>query len=147
MNKVKICKYWPAILIMLIVIGWIIYDRNVYPPTTTDMIQEAEVYALIVTGQIPPKQFKFDGCTLVPESIFGYYDITRFCLEHDFAYWSGGTENDRLLSDIALRNGIASHGGWFWVESRILYYVLRITGDSYLAKLVGRNWGHGYNQP
>lgn len=143
MEKIKKYKYY--IIAAVLLVGWIIYDRNFYPETTPAMIEEAKVYALLVTGEIPPKKFKFDGCTLIPETIFGYFDITRVCLEHDFAYWSGGTELDRKLSDQALRNGIASHGPLYWLESRAIYYFLRLTGDSWAARLTGRNWGHGYN--
>ena len=142
MSKRK--KIWLGVVVVLV--AWLIFDRFVYPDTTPAMIAEAETRSMSVTGQIPPRPFVFDGCTAIPEHVFGWIDITQSCLEHDYAYWAGGTSADRLKADRALRDGIQEKGWLLWPESQIVYWTLRLVGDTFIARAFNRNWGHGYNE-
>lgn len=83
----------------------------------------------------PPKQtpvpndFIFDGCSVVPE---GYpwdpnqeYLWCECCIDHDIAYWRGGTWVDRRLADAQLgqcvqeKTGIPELGAAFFLGTEI----------------------------
>ena len=64
--------------------------------------------------------FATDGCSLFPDrSPLTRDDWCECCLAHDLAYWRGGTADERLAADTALRA-----------------CVLRKTGDGALADLM-----------
>lgn len=138
-----------GVLILLLLVSYFIWDRFIAPPVTTPaMIAEANQYALDTIGEVPPVEFTYDGCTLIPEVAFGY-DINRVCLEHDFAYWTGGTEAQQIAADEALFDGIKAGGNLFYntVTANIIYFVLHHLGDTDLACMVtSRCWGHGFRE-
>lgn len=86
--------------------------------------------------------FSSDGCTLFPNQDLDGNDWCRCCLEHDIAYWKGGSEAERLAADEKLRD-----------------CVLERTGDADLAEFVFEGvrlggqpvfptwyrWGYGWN--
>jgi hypothetical protein len=50
------------------------------------------------------KDFTSDGCSLFPDrSLISAKDWCECCVEHDLAYWQGGTEEQRLKADEQLR--------------------------------------------
>ncbi|MGJ8641070.1 MAG: hypothetical protein ACSHYA_16895 [Opitutaceae bacterium] len=50
------------------------------------------------------KDFTSDGCSLFPDrSLIDAKDWCECCVEHDIAYWQGGTEAQRLAADQQLR--------------------------------------------
>ncbi len=53
-------------------------------------------------GRTPPYPFTTDGCSMWPND--GWVDC---CVEHDIAYWCGGTSDDRQRADAALRDCVA----------------------------------------
>jgi hypothetical protein len=66
------------------------------------------------------KAFQSDGCSLFPDrDLQRHENWCQCCVEHDFAYWKGGNNGERLAADRALENCI-----------------LKNTGDTNLAKLV-----------
>ena len=88
------------------------------------------------------RDFESDGCTLFPDRSFvGKNDWSECCFEHDIAYWKGGTREERLKADQALRD-----------------CVLEKTGNPHLAGLMYRGvrcggspcyptwyrWGYGW---
>lgn len=69
-------------------------------------------------GELRP--FTTDGCSLFPDGWPTEQDTwLECCVEHDKAYWLGGTEQERLRADRNLRD-----------------CVLDATGDSHLAELM-----------
>lgn len=53
------------------------------------------------TGALQP--FASDCCSMFPDRApIGNADWCTCCLDHDIAYWKGGTEQDRLAADQAL---------------------------------------------
>lgn len=48
------------------------------------------------------RPFTSDGCSLSPNSFFKA-DFTECCVEHDVAYWIGGTKEQKDKSDILLK--------------------------------------------
>ena len=64
--------------------------------------------------------FVSDGCSLFPDrALIGKDDWCGCCVAHDLAYWRGGTSDERLTADKALRA-----------------CVLRTTANSALAELM-----------
>jgi hypothetical protein len=56
------------------------------------------------------KDFTSDGCSLFPDGTMG--DRTKWCeccLQHDIAYWRGGTEQERKTADEVLRACVFEH--------------------------------------
>jgi len=83
----------------------------------------------VATGPRPVlKPFVSDGCSLFPDgTIKDKEKWKQCCIEHDIAYWQGGTKQDRINADIKLRDDI-----------------LKKTGNKELAELVYqavRTWG------
>lgn len=72
--------------------------------------------------------FSTDGCSLFPDGTFTNKTLwLDCCIEHDIAYWQGGTEEDRRNADQRLKDCIQER-----------------TGDAALAQLVYdavRTWG------
>ena len=66
------------------------------------------------------KPFASDGCTLAPD---GWWN--ECCIEHDRAYFRGGTPEDRADADLALkrcmnRRGAPILGFVYWVAVRTM---------------------------
>lgn len=57
------------------------------------------------SGDLPPKPFKVDGCTWVPD-----FQFAHCCLAHDRAYWQGGSCQARRDADRALEQCIGAAG-------------------------------------
>ncbi len=61
--------------------------------------------------------FSSDGCSLFPDGWPTQPDLwLDCCVEHDIAYWQGGTSDQRLMADVELKRCVA-----------------RVTGDAILA--------------
>ena len=85
--------------------------------------------------------FTSDGCSIFPN---GTPDDQKLwlncCKKHDYDYWKGGTETERLASDEALRQCVIAAG-----EPRIAQLMLtgvRIGGSPYLPTTF--RWGYGW---
>ncbi len=68
---------------------------------------------------LPPAPFVTDGCSAWPDA--GWMAC---CVEHDIAYWCGGSESERRAADEALRQCVASRssaamGRSMWVGTRL----------------------------
>ena len=59
---------------------------------------ESECAAIRGAGQMPPYPFTSDGCSMVPDGNWG-----ACCIEHDLAYWCGGSAEQRREADRGLR--------------------------------------------
>ncbi len=105
----------------------------------------AAITFLLASCAFEPRlaDFKSDGCTLFPDRSPDGADVwCECCVEHDLAYWKGGTDEERLAADRALERCIA-----------------RRTGSAELAELVFNGvragglpqfptwyrWGYGWN--
>ena len=64
-------------------------------------------------GEPQLSDFKSDGCSLFVDGTFKDRDLWKgCCVEHDVAYWQGGTKKERKQADLkkkcdALRDAIA----------------------------------------
>ena len=66
---------------------------------------------LSCTKRVGISDFTSDGCSLFPDrSLIDESDWCDCCLVHDIAYWKGGTEEERLAADLALRECVLAPG-------------------------------------
>jgi hypothetical protein len=57
-------------------------------------------------GTQPPASFTTDGCSWWPDG-----NYARCCVDHDRAYWCGGTFKERMNADAALAACVEKEGG------------------------------------
>lgn len=121
-------------LVAIIVLFFLVkIDQEFKPDNLPDLQMEARAKA---SGNVV-KEFTTDACSIFPNKIKGI-DITDICIEHDMAYWAGGTEEQRLLADKRLRreaNSRVDHLG------DVMYWLFRFTGNSKFP--TPWKWGYG----
>lgn len=96
----------------------------------------------------PTYPFTTDGCsggmTLLWRLVFGvdppWNDL---CVEHDRAYWKGGTAADRRTADLKLMASVTNRGYPF--AALAMYYAVRAGGHPLLP--FPWRWGYGYKYP
>jgi len=90
------------------------------------------------------KPFISDGCSSFPNGTFEQKELWLSCCQkHDFDYWQGGTYQQRLISDVALKVCVANVG-----EPEIALLMLagvRVGGTPYLPTKF--RWGYGWSYP
>ncbi|MGB0733977.1 MAG: FAD-binding oxidoreductase [Pontibacterium sp.] len=90
------------------------------------------------------KPFASDGCSSFPDGTFAQNQLwLACCVEHDLAYWKGGTKAERELADLALEKCVVSVG-----EQQIAKLMLagvRVGGTPYLPTTF--RWGYGWPYP
>lgn len=92
-------------------------------------------FANTVTNTLKP--FSTDGCSAVPD-----FDIVKCCIEHDIAYWQGGTYEQRLEADKDLKQCIADTRDGN-ILANIFYYGVRVGGGP--SSMKHYRWGYGWN--
>lgn len=94
----------------------------------------------------PPNQlreFTTDGCSLAPKGTSSHtQSLLRCCVEHDYAYWQGGSSDERLTADQTLKACVSK------AESpavgQLYYDAVRIGGSSIFKTTF--YWGYGWTQ-
>lgn len=90
------------------------------------------------------KPFVSDGCSAFPDGTLKQKELWLSCCQkHDFDYWQGGTYQQRLTSDKALKTCVANVG-----EPEIALLMLagvRVGGTPYLPTKF--RWGYGWPYP
>ena len=96
----------------------------------------------------PPKQaavlapFTSDGCSLFPDRApIGNADWCTCCVEHDLAYWRGGTAEEREQADQRLRACVTDKTG-DQTLGETMYLGVRAGGGPYF--LTWYRWGYGW---
>lgn len=87
---------------------------------------------------LPPYAFTTDGCSLWIDGPW-----QGCCIEHDMAYWCGGTYDERVAADRRLRECVADLG--YPGMGAAMYYAVRFGGGSWWP--FGWRWGYGWNWP
>jgi hypothetical protein len=89
------------------------------------------------------KEFASDGCSLFPDrNLILEQDWCGCCLEHDIAYWKGGTEAQRLSADTALRACVVEKTGDD-VLATTVFSGVRFGGSPYFYNWY--RWGYGWS--
>ena len=90
------------------------------------------------------KPFTSDGCSVFPDGTFSQKNLWLSCCTiHDYAYWQGGTYEQRLSADNALQQCVAQVG-----EPNIATLMLagvRVGGTPYFPTQF--RWGYGWSYP
>ena len=87
--------------------------------------------------------FTSDGCSLFPDrSLINSDDWCDCCLEHDIAYWQGGTEEQRLEADQELRDCVLEKTG-NRALAETMYQGVRFGGSPYFYNWY--RWGYGWS--
>lgn len=88
--------------------------------------------------------FSTDGCSVFPDGTISHQQLwLSCCIAHDFAYWKGGTYEERQLADEKLRQCVAAVG-----EPQIAAIMLagvRVGGTPFLPTQF--RWGYGWPFP
>ena len=88
------------------------------------------------------KPFTTDGCSLFPDGTFSDKEKWQdCCIEHDIAYWQGGSEAERLKADLELKRCIFERTG-DQVLSDLVYDSVRIWGSPVFPAWY--RWGYGW---
>ncbi len=89
------------------------------------------------------KDFTSDGCSLFPDrSLINNKDWCDCCLEHDIAYWQGGTKEQRLEADLRLRDCVLTKTGDS-ILAEAMYQGVRFGGSPYFYTWY--RWGYGWS--
>ena len=90
------------------------------------------------------KPFTSDGCSSFPDGTLAEKNLwLKCCVEHDKSYWIGGTKQQRLDADVALKQCVESVG-----KPRIAEMMLagvRVGGSPYWPTKF--RWGYGWEYP
>ncbi len=113
--------------------------------------QAGVVVDLSVLGAVKSiNSFETDFCSVAPESLLkiSKKNWGHCCIEHDIAYWAGGTSNQRLLADARLRQCMKKVDK---LAAQIFYSVVRVMGHpeamTNAPSIEHRTyqWGFGWN--
>jgi len=87
------------------------------------------------------KPFMSDGCSSFPDGTIEHNTLwLDCCVEHDKAYWAGGTYEDREVADKALKECVATVGEPQIAE--IMLAGVRVGGSPYFPTRF--RWGYGW---
>jgi hypothetical protein len=94
----------------------------------------------VSAGDLHP--FTSDGCSLFPDgSIKNPGQWCDCCFHHDMAYWQGGSSEDRLRADEALRECVVERTG-DGILAEVMYNGARTGGHP--AFPTWYRWGYGW---
>ncbi|MFK8027638.1 MAG: hypothetical protein AB8C40_06210 [Gammaproteobacteria bacterium] len=86
--------------------------------------------------------FTSDGCSLFPDaSLITNKDWCECCVEHDIAYWKGGTEQQRERVDTALMRCVYKKTNDH-VLANVMFEGVRFGGSPYFYNWY--RWGYGW---
>ena len=92
---------------------------------------------------MPAEPFRTDGCSLWPDGMFTGESWQSCCVEHDIAYWCGGTRGMRRQADEALRQCVAErYHGWM---GALMKPGVRVGGAPWVPAYW--RWGYGHKYP
>ncbi len=87
------------------------------------------------------KSFVSDGCSAFPDGTLDQQDLwLQCCIDHDKAYWKGGTYQQRIDADERLRTCVADVGKPLIAE--LMLAGVRVGGSPYLPAQF--RWGYGW---
>ena len=88
--------------------------------------------------------FTTDGCSSFPDGNWENHELwLECCTAHDFAYWIGGSYQDRLDADNALQECVSDVGEHF--VGIFMLAGVRIGGTPFLP--TSFRWGYGWPYP
>ena len=98
---------------------------------------------VVSDGPVPERTFATDGCTLWLDGSWTGTSWQKCCVEHDEAYWCGGTKEMRSQADQRLRECVAEeYATWMGV---IMWSGSKVFGHPWWP--VHWRWGYGHDHP
>ena len=92
------------------------------------------------------RDFTTDGCSLFPDGdVVGTLQWRDCCVNHDKAYWRGGTAKERLHADAKLRDCVQTHSDRT-AQATLMYWGVRIGGTPWLPTRFRWAYGWGYGR-
>jgi hypothetical protein len=93
-------------------------------------------------NEIEISDFSSDGCSLFLDGTFESPDLWReCCVQHDIAYWQGGTEADRKAADLLLKVCVEKKTGNAKL-AELMYEAVRKGGAPNFPTWY--RWGYGW---
>lgn len=89
------------------------------------------------------KDFTSDGCSMSPDGFA--WDVNAYldcCIDHDIAYWQGGTRDDREHADQELRKCVEVSSNKYMADA--YYRGVRVGGTNKLQTPF--RWGYGWTE-
>ncbi|VAW87520.1 putative helicase [hydrothermal vent metagenome] len=87
------------------------------------------------------KPFTSDGCSVFPDGTLKEKDLwLSCCIEHDRAYWLGGTHKEKKRADVRLEKYVVGIGEPF--IATLMKAGVRIGGSPYFPTPL--RWGYGW---
>lgn len=127
-------------------LGLLAVDIGMKPPTTPAETERALAYATAHQKPLPLRSFYFDGCTAFPDRLPGH-TLYEACLNHDIAYWLGGTEDERSAANAAFKQAVTTSGPAGRLLAPIMYAAVQYGGNNWFSRtVIGSNWGFGWNE-
>ena len=120
----------------------------VFPiPTTKSVAMTKAVFLTVLIG-LPTglaladiKPFESDGCSAFPDGTLEQQELWLGCCKaHDYAYWKGGSYEERVRADEALKDCVAQVGEPEIAE--LMLVGVRVGGTPYLPTKF--RWGYGW---
>ena len=88
------------------------------------------------------RDFKSDGCSLFVDGTFKDRELWKeCCVEHDVAYWKGGTADERKAADLKFRECIRKTTG-DEALALLMYEAVRAGGSPHFPTWY--RWGYGW---
>lgn len=89
------------------------------------------------------RPFASDGCSLFPDaSVINNDDWCECCVEHDIAYWQGGTSVQRETADLKLKQCVLDKTNDA-VLANVMFEGVRFGGSPYFYNWY--RWGYGWS--
>lgn len=132
--------------VLIIAVGYLLLfaaDVITAPTTTPAETARAHAYAKERGKELPPIAFYQDGCTAFPDWLPGH-NFYEACLNHDIAYWLGGSEEERTLVNRALAEQVRPLGPLGPFLAPIMYTAVQYGGNSWISHELGSEWGYGW---
>lgn len=124
----------PLLLLSLLALGPVTLasDANTYDAATANT----------TVNNLPSiAPFTTDGCSSFPDGTWAEQQLwLDCCIQHDFAYWQGGSYSERTAADRALEACVAELGE---TEISLLMFLgVRVGGTPFIP--TNFRWGYGW---
>jgi hypothetical protein len=140
---------WPAALAALAVVSLsscTVLSHHTAAPYDRDPAKAAEIETAAAQwctdrgepAGPPTVPFRFDGCSWWPDG-----NYRECCQAHDYAYWCGGSSEDRAAADERLRACVAEKRGSAY--ARLVWIGVRVGGHPIVPMYFRWGFGHPYS--
>ncbi|MBN8536462.1 MAG: hypothetical protein J0M15_05380 [Deltaproteobacteria bacterium] len=130
------------------------YNLNIRSNLSAQFKRTNALFGMVVGKDTVPiskpilRPFTSDGCSLSPNSFFEV-DFTECCVEHDVAYWLGGSKDEKDKSDVQLKACIQSklnstfNNDISATVAQTYFFGVQMGGVNFLPNSF--RWGYGWN--